>query len=236
MFVISQLLWAIICIHLFWFYCFITGTLVRTEPPGTDLDREPTDRRHYMAELVISSTTGIAITGFVLLLLGFVGLLNIVALLVWLALEVLLFKIIKHKNVFAIAFWPGRLQSIKRAWGLPTLTIYVVFLLLLVPAILPPTSWDSISYHLAYAVDWSNAGRIYADEFLRFPYYANNFVLIYALMFVLKVGQLCHFATWLCGLLSGLGFMSLLQRMQPGRGMWGGGLSLLLHSRTRYCH
>lgn len=210
MFVISQLLWAIVCIHAFWFYCFVTGTLVRTKPPGPDLDHAPKDRRHYMAELVITSTTGIAITGFVLLLLGFVGLLNIVTLLLWLVVEILLFKIIKQENVFGIAFWAGRLHSIKRAWSLPTLIIYFVFLILLVPAILPPTSWDSISYHLAYAVDWANAGRIYPDEFLRFPYYANNFVLIYALMFVLKVGQLCHSATWLCGLLSGLGVYVLI--------------------------
>jgi hypothetical protein len=158
-----------------------------------------------MAELVITSTTGLAITGFVLLLLGFIGLLNSGALLFWLALEVLLFKVIRHENVFAIAFWTDRLQSIKRAWSLPTLIIYFAFLLLSVPAILPPTLWDSVMYHLAYAVAWANAGRIYPDEFLHFPYYANNFLLIYALMFVVKFGQLCHFATWLCGLLSGLG-------------------------------
>jgi len=223
MFVISQLLWAIVCIHAFWFYCFITGTLVRTEPPGPDLDREPKDRRHYMAELVITSTTGIAITGFVLLLLGFAGVLNIVSLLLWLVVEILLFKIVRHENVFGIAFWAGRLHSIKRAWGLPALIIYFVFLFLLVPAILPPTSWDSISYHLAYAVDWANAGRIYPDEFLRFPYYANNFVLIYALMFVLKAGQLCHSATWLCGLLSGLGVYVLISEdatRQANVGRW----------------
>ena len=161
MFVISQLLWAIVCIHAFWFYCFITGTLVRVEPPPLKLNHEPIHGRYYLAELVITSTTGMAITGFVLLLLGFVGLLNVIALLLWLAVEILLFKIIRDENVFGVAFWTVRLRSIKRAWGLPTLIIYVVFLALLVPAILPPTSWDSISYHLAYAVDWANAGRIY---------------------------------------------------------------------------
>ena len=205
MLVVNQLLWSLICIHAFWLYCFVTGTLVRVKGPRSNLHHEPTDSRHHMAELVIASTTGIAITGFVLLLLGFIGLLNIGALLFWLALEVLLFKVIRHENVFAIAFWTDRLQSIKRAWSLPTLIIYFAFLLLSVPAILPPTLWDSVMYHLAYAVAWANAGRIYPDEFLHFPYYANNFLLIYALMFVVKFGQLCHFATWLCGLLSGLG-------------------------------
>jgi len=221
MLVFNQLLWSFTCIHVFWLYCFVTGTLVRVERPRPDFDHEPTNSRHHMAELVITSTTGIAITGFVLVLLGFIGLLNLGALLFWLALEVLLFKLIKHENVFAIAFWAGRLQSIKRAWSLPTIIIYFAFLLLSVPAILPPTDGDSVSYHLAYAVDWANAGRIYADEFLRFPYYANNFLLIYALMFVLKLSQLCHFATWLCGLLSGLGVYVLIAEDATTQGIVG---------------
>lgn len=216
MVVASQLLWAIACIHAFWFYCFITGTLVRVGSPAPDRNVAPRTARHHMGELVITSATGIAITGFVLLLLGFLGLLNIFALMFWLAVEILLFKLIKHENVFGTPFWKSRLQTIKRAWSLPTLIIYLVFLVLSVPAILPPTLWDSIMYHLAYAVDWAHAGRIYGDEFLRYPYYANNFVLIYALMFVLKVGQLCHFATWLCGLLSGLGIYVLVANDEAG--------------------
>jgi hypothetical protein len=210
MLVISQLLWALVCIHAFWLYCFVTGSLVRKKTLHPSPDQAPTHSRHHMAELVITSTTGMAITGFVLLLLGFAGLLNLMGLLMWLALEVLLFKIIKQENVFGIAFWLDRIQIIRRAWNVPTLIIYFVFLLLAVPAVLPPTAWDSIMYHLAYAVDWANAGRIHTDNFLRFPYYANNFLLIYALMFVLKLGYLCHFATWLCGLLSGLGVYVLI--------------------------
>jgi hypothetical protein len=231
MLVSSQLLWAIVCIHAFWFYCFITGTLIRVGSSAPGRNDAPPTARHHMAELVITSATGIAVTGFVLLLLGFLGLLNIFALMFWLALEILLFKLIKHENVFGTAFWKSRLQTIKRAWSLPPLIIYLVFLVLLVPAILPPTLWDSIMYHLAYAVDWAHAGRIYGDEFLRFPYYANNFVLIYALMFVLKVGQLCHFATWLCGLLSGLGIYVLVANHEAGPADAGRWLRIILAVR-----
>src|SRR5262249_52819194 len=63
--------------------------------------------------------------------------------------------------------------------------------------------WD-----LAYAVDWANAGRIYVDPFLRFPYYANNFLLFYSALFVLKLGSYCHFLNWLCGLLTCLGVLA----------------------------
>jgi hypothetical protein len=211
MLVLNELLPALFGIHVFWLYCFVTGSLVRTAKPKSPVeDAEPELMQSYMADLVITTTTGIALTGFVLLLLGFVGLLNIPGLVIWFVLEALLFKLVKNENIFRVSFWANRLQSIKRAWSLPALIIYAVFLVLSVPAILPPTLWDSISYHLAYAVDWSNSGHIYVDQFLRFPYYANNFVLIYALMFTLKLAPLCHFTTWLCGLLSGLGIYSMI--------------------------
>jgi hypothetical protein len=209
MLIAGQLLKYLILIHLFWFYCLVTGSLVRTSvSPSSSRD----EARHNMADLVITSTTGMAITGFVLLALGFIGLLNIAGLLAWLVIEALLFRAVKHENILRLGFWTGRLQIIRQAWSLPALLIYLVFLFLSVPALLPPTLWDSVSYHLAYAVDWAHAGRIYVDRFLRFPYYANNFLLIFSLMFVVKLGQLSHFVSWLCGLLTALGIFSLLSQ------------------------
>jgi hypothetical protein len=77
-----------------------------------------------------------------------------------------------------------------------------------IPAILPPIRGDPVSYHLAYAADWANAGRIYIDPFLRFPYYANNFLLFDSAFFILKLDDYCHFLTWLCGLLTCLGILA----------------------------
>ena len=37
--------------------------------------------------------------------------------------------------------------------------IYLVFLVLAVPAALPPTFGDSVTYHLPYALDWANASQ-----------------------------------------------------------------------------
>ena len=65
-----------------------------------------------------------------------------------------------------------------------------------------------MSYHLAYASDWANVGRIYVDPFLRFPYYANNFLLFDSAFFILKLDDSCHFLTWLCGLLTCLGILA----------------------------
>lgn len=211
MFILSQLLWCLACIHLFWIYFFITGTLVRPkEKPATEPDNTNPTNPFSMADLVITTATGIAITGFVILLFGFISLLSAGAFLLWLIIEGFLFKVLREENVFGAVFWLGRFKLAKRAWSLPALIIYCVFLIISVPAILPPTAFDATLYHLAYAVDWANAGQIYADELLRFPYYANNFHLLYTLMFVLKIGPLVHFLNWLCGLLTGLAVYSAI--------------------------
>lgn len=211
MFIVSKLFWCLACIHLFWIYFFITGTLVRPkERPAPDLDDTSRTKPFFMADLVITTVTGIAITGFVMLLFGFISLLTAGAFVVWLIIEGFLFKVLRGENVFRKDFWLGRFKLVKRACSLPVLIIYCVFLIISVPAILPPTASDYISYHLAYAVDWANAGQIYTDEFLRFPYYANNFLLLYALLLTLKLGPVCQFLGWLCGLLTGLGVYSVI--------------------------
>ena len=49
---------------------------------------------------------------------------------------------------------------------------------------------------------------LFRSPFLRFPYYANNFLLFDSALFVLKLGDYCHFLTWLCGLLTCLGVLA----------------------------
>ncbi|MDJ0578114.1 MAG: hypothetical protein QNJ65_23515 [Xenococcaceae cyanobacterium MO_234.B1] len=203
MFFLSNYLFGIFCIHIIWFYFFITGTLIH--------QNNNNDKDTKIVDVAITSTSGIAITGFVLLLLGFSRQLNIYSFILWLVIESLIFKFIKLQNPFSRYFWQLKISNFFKMFDIPATIIYLIFLIIAVPAVLPATLWDSISYHLAYAVDWANAGRIYVDEFLRYPYYANNFVLIYSLMFILNLGQYCHFITWLSGLLSCLaiyGFIS----------------------------
>jgi hypothetical protein len=173
-----------------------------------------------MADLVITTVTGMAITGFVLLMFGFLGFLSAGAFLLWIIIEAFLFKVLRDENIFAAGFWRARYDLFKRSWSLPALLIYCVFVILSVPAILPPTNWDSIMYHLTYAVEWANAGRIYVDEFIRFPYYANNFLVLYSLLFALKLGYVCHFLAWFCGLLTGLGVHSMIAEAAVTRPGW----------------
>ena len=188
----------LIIVHLIWFFFFTTGQLLRPPVPN-EADS------FSLAQFVITSVAGMALTGFGLLILGFAHLLNGFGIASALLLEGVLFWVLKGDNWLSWTFWRTTLARFIKPWRASTLFIYLVFLVLGVPAVLPPAFADSVSYHLAYAVDWANAGQIYVDPFLRFPYYANNFLLLYGALFVLKLGNYCHFLTWLCGLLTCLG-------------------------------
>jgi hypothetical protein len=187
--------------HVFWFYSFTTGYLLRPKALGES-------RSFSLSDLVITSVTGMALAGFGLLFLGFARLLNPVGISVALLCEGVLFLYLRGDNWLSWSFWAGMLRRFIKAWSAPAFFIYLVFLILGVPAVLPPTFADSVTYHLPYAVDWANAGRIYVDPFLRFPFYANNFLLFYSALFVLKLGSYCHFLNWLCGLLTCLGVLA----------------------------
>jgi hypothetical protein len=187
--------------HLLWLYFFTTGHLLR--PKAFEQSRS-----FSITDLVITSVAGMAVAGFCLLLLGFTHLLNRPGILLALVCEAVLFLWLKGENWLSYTFWQKILRCFVGAWTVPSLFIYLLFLILAVPAVLPPTFSDSVSYHLAYAADWANAGRIYVDPFLRFPYYANNFLLFYSALFVLKLGSYCHFINWLCGLLTCLGVLA----------------------------
>src|SRR6266566_1409337 len=187
--------------HLIWLYFFTTGQLLLPKTPD-----EPDS--FSLADFVITSVAGMALSGFGLLFLGFAHLLNLFGIAIALVVEGVLFCLLKGENWLSWSFWQATLQRFVKAWTLPAFLIYLLFLVLGVPAVLPPTFTDSVTYHLAYAVDWANAGRIYVDPFLRFPYYANNFLLLYSALFVLKLGSYCHFLNWLCGLLTCLGVLA----------------------------
>lgn len=214
MFVLNNYLLGLICIHLFWCYFYLVGSLAWCDDAKADSARHSTGESHAdvppLTDMVITSVTGVAITGFFLFLLAVVGLLNVYALILGVLLPCLCFHYVRRENVFGRAFWQRRFERLRTAASVPAFIIYVVLLALAVPAVLPPTLADSVSYHLAYAVDFANAGYLTVDEFLRYPYYTNNWLLLDALMLILKLDSLPHFLTWLSGLLTCLGIYGFL--------------------------
>ncbi len=217
--VLKSYLLGLIVAHVAWLFFFTTGQLLwkrhSDHPKPFQLDT-----------LVITSVAGMALSGFGLLFLGFAHLLNRFGLAGLLILEAAFFWLLKRDNWLSLIFWRRILQDFAKAWTFPAVSIYVLFLALGIPAILPPIHGDPVSYHLAYAADWANAGRIYVDPFLRFPYYANNFLLFDSAFFILKLDDYCHFLTWLCGLLTCLGVLAFFDSAElhstsnPQRRLW----------------
>ena len=199
--VLRSYLLGLIVAHVVWLFFFTTGRLLWKSSPDNS-------KPVRLDTLVITSVAGMALSGFGLLFLGFAHLLNRFGLVGLLVLEAALFWLLKRDNWLSLNFWRRIVQDFVKGWTLPALSIYVLFLALGIPAILPPIGGDPVSYHLAYAADWANAGRIYVDPFLRFPYYANNFLLFDSAFFILKLDDYCHFLTWLCGLLTCLGVLA----------------------------
>ncbi|HEY3660862.1 MAG TPA: hypothetical protein VGK91_06510, partial [Candidatus Udaeobacter sp.] len=199
--VLSSYLLGLVMAHLAWLFFFTTGHLL--------WKRHSNDSKPFgLDTLVITSVAGMALSGFGLLLLGFAHFFNQFGLAGLLLLEAASFWLLRRDNWLSLKFWRRMVREFLKGWTIPAVSIYVLFLALAIPAILPPTRGDPVSYHLAYAADWANAGRIYVDPFLRFPYYANNFLLFDTAFFILKLGDYCHFLTWLCGLLTCLGVLA----------------------------
>src|SRR6266446_3835064 len=85
-------------VHLAWFYFFATGLLLRPTVPDR-ADSFP------IANLVITSVAGMAVSGFSLLVLGFGHLLNLLGILIVLFSEAILFWALKGDNCFSWCFW-----------------------------------------------------------------------------------------------------------------------------------
>lgn len=194
--------------HLAWFYFFTTGHLIR---------RRTDDQEYSLDDLVITSVAGMATAGFGLVFLGFIHFLNLPGIASLLLLEGFLFWWLGRGNWLSIVFWRTILGRIFKAWTTPAIFVYVIILAASPPAVLPATVSDSVTYHLAYAVEWATSGRIHVDPFLRFPYYANNFLLFYSASFVLKLSAYCQFLPWLCGLLTCLGILAFFTDTSSSR-------------------
>jgi hypothetical protein len=205
--IFTSYLLSLVVIHALWLYFFATGQLLWPK-------RCSQADSVSLVELVATSAAGMALTGFGLLVLGFVHFLRPIGVFVGLIIEGILFWRLRDENCCSLGFWRFTIRRMVNAWTAPALFLYLLFLALALPAVLPPAVSDSVTYHLAYALEWANAGRIHVDPFLRFPFYANNFLLLYSGLFALNLGDCCQFLTWLCGLLTCLGVLAFLA---PGK-------------------
>lgn len=163
-----------------------------------------------MLRIVVATAAGFAICGFEGFVLGMVGLLTVPGLAIMVATNLVTVSLVHRNSVLSRAFWIARGNTIRIAFNAPALLLYAVMLVLCTQAALPDISSDGVRIHLAYAYEWFRAGHIYADYRFRFPYYAFNYELLYAWMFVARLGRYVAFLNWLAGTIVCLGIFALI--------------------------
>jgi len=207
MFAFTHTIEGLLFIHCILLLGFVVGSLVlpwRAEPNSAPAAA-------HLARTVVTITVGAAVLGFTLLTLGMTSLLTPLGMALALALLIAVSLIVRGRAVLAPQFWNSRIRTFIAAWDMPAALIYLGMLGLSVPAVIPTLGSDPAFYHLAYAVDWAQAHSITIDPFLRFPFYANNFVLFFAAMIAFNMTELLSFLTWGTSLLTALGILAAIR-------------------------
>lgn len=200
MFVLLRLAEGLLAAHIFLGLSLLVGLT------AFPLPARPADSpAHAMLRLVCTCAAGIALLGFAIFCLAQIGLLNAPSLLVTFALVLFIFGMVHRQTVANLAYWKRCAGEVREAWDAPAFIIYLIVLAIALPAVIPTYRGDPVSYHLAYAADWAHAGRFVIDPFLRFPFYASNFVLFFAALFVFHADSLINFLPWATALLTALG-------------------------------
>lgn len=94
----------------------------------------------------------------------------------------------------------------KLIWTSGIVILFSPFLLL---PLYPPTAWDEISYHLPYAKYYVEHNGLSVNPFLRYPLYAHNINLLYALSLLFSDDTLAHLIHASTAVLCAVGVYSL---------------------------
>ena len=162
-----------------------------------------------MLRVVCACAIGYAAIAFGAFALAILGLFNVPMLVAAYALVLIAGATASGQYLWQSAFWSRRLALLASSWNPSLVIVYCTALAIALPAVLPNVGGDPIHYHLAYAQDWVRAGSLVVDPLLRFPFWSNNFVLLYAIVLLFHGGALLNFLTWSLGLLSALGICAI---------------------------
>lgn len=211
----------------------LLGLVVVPWPPDAT-----TSRAHALMRIICTCAVGFAVIGFLLFALGIAGLLTKVWIVAGLVIAFALGTYLNRSTALSIEYWRAAGSTLATSIDFPTALVWTTLLLIGLPETFPVIGGDPITYHLAYAADWAHAGRIFVDPFLRFPFYANTFLLYFAAFMIFGAASLCTFAVWAAGLLTALGTLAgsriFLQKSLPG--FWAALVSVALTCSVVFCY
>ena len=156
-------------------------------------------------EFVLRIAVGISIVSFYLSFIGLIGLLKSWAFFIPLILFLLSMFLYRKDSFFnAISLFKNIFIQYKWLW--------LLFIVTSLPALLPPLWTDEVHYHLVYPLKWVKAGEIYVEPSMRDPLAPSNFHVLHTISFFIKTTDFSHLLSWLSGILTVLGIISLLKR------------------------
>lgn len=210
---LTQLLAGLLFAHVAWFFFFLCGSALLSIPAAQRILKDSSPAESLML-VVVTTAAGIAIVG----LFAFFAALCSALYAPTLAVLILLLGTFCARigdSPFKAPFWAVRFALWRRSATLGALLCYVIALVLSIRAYIPDIGSDATAYHTLYAFEWASAHSLVIDQWLRFPYYANNWLLIEAWAIEFGFIQFIPFLTWLCGLLSLLGAYSGIRAFAP---------------------
>lgn len=208
MYALTRLFEGLLIAHALWAIFFVTGTLLAARPV-----RAASSWSQALLRTTTFTVAGMGVWAFEGFVLGFLHLFDLGGLVIAVAANAALFSLARRENISSGEFWTSRLGLVRAAFGGPSRMVYAAALILATPAIAPPFSYDGVHYHVAYPYEWFLAGRIFADPYLRFPYYALNNEVLDGWLFIARAGEFIPFLSWLAGTQAALGLIGLVARL-----------------------
>jgi hypothetical protein len=199
-------------IHVAWAIVYLVGSIAWTPRLGGPPPSRRAGDPGAVLEFVLTTVAGMAIAGLTTFFIGIAGALYPIAAAIAVACLFGAF-ILLGESPFTRAFWALRWRALTALPSAGAIAVYLCTLFLAVPAILPETAYDALFYHLPYALDWATTHHIYADEWRRWPYYANNWLLLDAWLFEFGATPYVDFLGWFAGALSLLGVYGLVDAL-----------------------
>ena len=210
MYLIQQFAAGLVIIHCALLLAYLCGSVLRRPLHAASNAASAT------VDVVISIGLGTAAIGFLSFFVGVSGFLS-----KWGFIAILLTIVAAgcwtREYVWDKRFWTGCFQLIACALRGPGLWLVWIFCIALAfPAAQPPTAFDALFFHQVYALEWAQHHAIFVDLYRRFPWYAQNWILIYAWFDRFHARDFVQFINWATYALSAALVYGLTRERLPG--------------------
>lgn len=209
-------------------HCVLLGAFLAGSGVFPLEQRSRVSPSHAMMRVVCICAAGFALFAGAIFLLALVGLLTAPFLIAALVVIIVAPGLARRPSASRMEFWRAQLRALAAPWDLTALVVYGLIVIAAVPAVLPNLSGDPINYQLAYPEEWARTGHLAIDPFLRFPFYASNFNLFFAALFVFHGAAFVNFLTWTAVLLTACGICASVRMALDDAPVWGSILGIAL--------